>query len=632
LAEIFSYINFDAYKYQAGEKPYTSVMNRPLERLRLADKQLDAAMQFLARSLRLQTTTDTRALMHFNGSAADVVGEFEATQAGNNGELFGYDGFMKGAAFVQPAATNLLGGVSGLNPAMTSLNGWTLTGITAQKAEVKVDATGLTISNLNGTSIPAGNVEAVSGEFSSAPGHPLALSIEFETPNNLVADSVNVEVGVRFSQTSGGAVIGTASITASPIVWNGRMILENSVVPANGNFAKAFVKISYASGSKAQVRVKNFMVEDSKLAHLFSIGTKAATSLTYANLVDFSGDAVTILGWMNLSQSLLSEHMSPICPVCLVSDDGATFIQPEHLHDDAGNLVFNLVRTNGTTRQATSEDVSLDGANRGTYLPFALRMSKTAGVVEFAIVDASFTIQKASIPLPSPLPSGRWDLRIGRGDGRTEEFGGGVTEIRYDTAWINDFELSLIALSRRPFSTGIDDEEDSFPNEYGVNLIENPCGKYGNYFWGTFPANFQAVSEDNLIGSGFVWSGTAAADVSVASELIPIANGQNFHLSARMGSAAGTTGTHGIAVTFYASNGTTVVGSPLTVPATPASSATKYELSSSGIAGASYMRVSMYASSGFTSSKAFWSKLKLSYGEDSLFSDDSTPAFAVYAP
>jgi hypothetical protein len=30
---------------------------------------------------------------------------------------------------------------------------------------------------------------------------------------------------------------------------------------------------------------------------------------------------------MNLSQSLLSEHMSPICPVCLVSDDGATFIQ-----------------------------------------------------------------------------------------------------------------------------------------------------------------------------------------------------------------------------------------------------------------------------------------------------------------
>jgi hypothetical protein len=630
LAEIFSYIDFDTYKYRAGEYPYVSVMNRPLDRLRVADNQLDSAFQFLARSTQLRVTPDTRALMHFNGNSVDAVGENEATKSGTDAEIFSYDGFMKGAAFIQPAATNLLGGVVGLNPALTSLNGWTVTGITTQKAEIKVDATGVTVSNLNGTSIPSGAVELVSGVFSSSPGHPLAYSIEFETPNNLLADLVSVEIGVRFSAPSGGAVIATRSITVNPVVWSGKVVVENSDVPDTGSFAKAFIRINYAANSKASVRVKNFMVEDSKLSHMFSLGTKAATRLSYTGMLDFNVDAITVLGWMKMSTAFVLEHMGVVCPISLVSPDGAQHISPEHSHDDAGNLVFNLCRSTTNVVDITSTDIDLDGGNKDKYMMFALRLRRSTLSAELILIDSTFNIHKADIEVDS-FAAGKWTLKIGTGDTRTIEFGGPVAEVRYDAAYLSDFELMVMALSAKPFSTG-DADDVQLPEQFGVNLLENPCGKLNNFGWSTFPANFQAAVEDNTIGSGFIWSGTANADVTVSSILVPIASGQNYHLKGYMGSAAGTTGEYGLSVTYYAANGTTVVGTPLTIPATPASSATPYEISSAGVAGASYLKVGMYVKNGFTSTKAYWTRLKAEYGEESVFSDDSTPALTTYAP
>lgn len=630
LAEIFSYIDFDAYKYQSGEYPYVSVMNRPLERLRIADSQLDAAMQFIARSSQLRTTTDTRALMHFAGTSFDCVGENEATKTGTDAELFSYDGFMKGAAFIQPAATNLLSGVAGLNPALTSLNGWTLTGVTTQKAEVKVDSSGVTISNINGTSIPSGAIEIVSGVFSTSPGHPLAYSIELQTPNNLLADSISVEIGVRFSSTSGGATIATRSTTVSPVVWNGKVVVESSDVPTNGGFAKAFIRINYAANSKASIRLRNFMVEDSKISHVFSLGTKAATSLEYRNMLDFSGDSFTVLGWMKMSTAFVLEHMSVVCPISLKSSDGTIHIAPEHSHDDAGNLVFNLNRSLNNVVNLSSTDLNLDGANKNQYVLFALRLRKSTNSAELVIIDKDMGLHKVSITISS-FPSGKWTLKVGKGDTRTIEFSGPVAELRYDNAYLTDYELLVMALSAKPFSTG-DSEDLDMPGQFGVNMIENPCGKLNNFGWTTFPANFQAAVEDTTIGSGFVWSGTAGADTTVYGQLIPIAVGQNYHFSGYAGSAAGTTGEYGFSITYYAANGTTVVGSPLTLPATAASTATKYEISSAGVAGAAYLKVGMYVKNSFSSSKAYWTRLKMEYGEESFFSDDSTPALATYAP
>ena len=302
--------------------------------------------------------------------------------------------------------------------------------------------------------------------------------------------------------------------------------------------------------------------------------------------------------------------------------------------------IRHFVTDKGSGKFTVAESTSVYGtkltipeADYNKYLPVMLRRKtvNNLAIVDILVLCSDGTLLKANLGNIT-LNSSYYSIIVGKDPNETitpSYFNGGITELRYDEEWLNDAQFTMMALNEQPFNTGYESVDLAWykPN---ANLIKNPEGKLGLNFWEDAPTNFDAIVEDVDIGSGFKWFDTSAATSDVKSAPVTASAGTPFTLSSTITASADATGQVGIKLSFYSDlAGTTYIGCASAQAGVGSTSdcvvkaVTPSEVRS--------VRAIMYIASA-TATSVKWSKLKLEKGSTSTkFTDDYTPAYAVYA-
>lgn len=303
--------------------------------------------------------------------------------------------------------------------------------------------------------------------------------------------------------------------------------------------------------------------------------------------------------------------------------------------------IRHLVEDKGTGRFTPSVSETIIGSkivlpeiDYNTYRPVMLRKRtvNNLAIIDLLVLCSDLSLLKATLT-DVVLNSSYYSIVVGKDPNETitpSYFNGGISELRYDAEWLNDAQFTMMALNELPFSLGYEAEDLSWfkPN---VNLIKNPDGKLGKNFWSDLPENFTSVVEDSEIGSGFSWHNASVTTADIKS--IPVLLGENVQLtySAKVKTNADTTGIVGIKLNFYSDvAGTTYIGYASSQAAIGGQETT-YTVKATTPTGTQSVRAIMYVASS-TSSSITWTKLKLE--RDSVatkFTDEYTPAYAVYA-
>lgn len=155
--------------------------------------------------------------------------------------------------------------------------------------------------------------------------------------------------------------------------------------------------------------------------------------------------------WCTFKPYTLATHAGPIGPLFVAMPD--IKIGGVHRAKDGYTLTLCLYisHTNGGEVEYGPE-FTIPDEYQDNYLLSAVRIrpsEETAGksIVEFAVC-AGPTIYKSELLIDSTLIK-QGDFILGTDFGATDFFNGPVTEVRYDTEWINDTELYIISLAKR---------------------------------------------------------------------------------------------------------------------------------------------------------------------------------------
>ena len=303
--------------------------------------------------------------------------------------------------------------------------------------------------------------------------------------------------------------------------------------------------------------------------------------------------------------------------------------------------IRHLVADKGTGKFVASMSETLTGnkvaipeADYNTYRPCMLRKRTVNNIttIDLLILCSDLSLLKSTLT-DIVLNSSYYSIIVGKDPNENitpSYFNGGISELRYDAEWLNDAEFTMMALNEQPFSLGYESTDLTWfkPN---VNLIKNPDGKLGTNFWSDMPVNFSAVAEDSEMGSGFIWNSSISVTADIKNSQVLLGENVPLTYSARLKTSSDTTGIVGIKLNFYSDTaGTTYIGYASTQAAVGGQE-TDYTVKATTPTGTQSVRAIMYVA-GSTSTKISWTKLKLERNSSATkFSDDYTPAYAVYA-
>ena len=434
----------------------------------------------------------------------------------------------------------------------------------------------------------------------------------------------------------------------------------NQINNYNLNYGPLFISGTPTTGTRSYTVTTPAVVGDTVTIEAveFSCVASGATGAQFNVGVDNNETAANIKAALEINTSIADDYTITINNnvITLTEKISGTYHTPAEATCTGTLVIFNgtaatsspntvgirhLVADKGTGKFTASVSETVIGSkltipesDYNTYRPIMLRKKTTNNVatVDLLILCSDLTLLKSTIT-DIILNSSYYSIVVGKDPNDTitpSYFNGGISELRYDAEWLNDAQFTMMALNELPFSLGYESEDLSWfkPN---VNLIKNPDGKLGKNFWSDTPENFTALVEDVNVGSGFYWHNTSVTTADIKS--VPVLLGENIPLtySAKVKTNADTTGIVGIKLNFYSDvAGTTYIGYASSQAAIGGQETT-YTVKATTPTGTQSVRAIMYVASS-TSSSITWTKLKLE--RDSVatkFTDDYTPAYAVYA-
>ena len=434
----------------------------------------------------------------------------------------------------------------------------------------------------------------------------------------------------------------------------------NQINNYNLNYGPLFISGTPTTGTRSYTVTTTAVVDDTVTIEsvIFTCVASGATGNQFNVGVDTAETATNLKAALEINTSIADDYTITLdgSIITLTEKVSGTYHTPPDAECTGTIAITNgtpvtsspntvgirhLVADKGTGNFVASVSENIIGnkvllpeADYDTYRPVMLRKRTVNNLaeVDLLVLCSDLTLLKSSLT-DIVLNSSYYSLVIGK-DPRENitpsYFNGGISELRYDAEWLNDAEFTMMALNELPFSLGYEKADLAWfkPN---VNLIKNPDGRLGKNFWLDAPESFVAVVEDATIGSGFAWSDVASATADVKSS--PVLLGENIPLTyrAKVKTRTDTTGIVGIKLNFYSDTAGTMYIGYASSQAAVGGQETSYTVKATAPTGTQSVRAIMYVA-GSTSSSVTWTKLKLE--RDSVatkFTDDYTPAYAVYA-
>lgn len=644
--QVISEVDYDATKVIAGEGATTENFNRTLISSINADAALESALTYLARSSSLYTTNNTKFLSHCEGKGIDVINAVAPILTTQPEDVFLPDNTFIGATWPQRAVTNMMS-YGSTDSSMKTQTGWSIT--ISEGTGVSIISTSddyTQVSNLNKADdiIPGDVVLSTAVVPITDAGaeslNKISGGFTFITTYNMM--STGTELIYTFDMLNNrGAVVKTQDVSLIRGEYNGVVGLENIDIPKGATKFQIHIRIKFKnSDSRASFTLKNVMVQTGGILSPYTAVQRQQCTVRYNNISNPDNGDITAMCWCTFKPYTLATHAGPIGPLFVAMPD--IKIGGVHRAKDGYTLTLCLYisHTDGGEVEYGPE-FTIPDEYQDNYLLSAVRIrpsEETAGksIVEFAVC-AGPTIYKSELLIDSTLIK-QGDFILGTDFGATDFFNGPVTEVRYDTEWINDTELYIISLAKKAFSfkksndLGASDAGDSILDtldKVGVNLILNPTGRLAFIGWNNYPENyFSVIHNDTYAGNAFLWVGNADNDYQIISNQMNIKASNVYTMRAVMYSDQNSAGEAGIGVTWYTQEGTEISTSKINMThiATPK----YYSLSVVAPSNAVSASVFMYVTKTLKTTRLTWSRLKFEMGDATQFTDDSGAGYALY--
>ena len=657
--QVLTAVDTETVKIKDGEYGTPDVMNRALMASINGDAALEAALTYMGRSSSLFTTDTTRFLSHCEGEGLDVISAKSPTLTTDAATVFIADQNFLGAAWPSKAVTNLLSNVSGASTSLTVAADtyWTIANPDGVQATISYGADGATVDNHTyASTITPGFVTFTTPKTpltgtGAATQNKISVGYTAICKYNMVKYGLSAGLVMEFYDTN-NTVIDSTEVKVVKGELNAWVAIEDYTIPTNATSFSLQIKLGFNNtDSKGIITVQRLMAMAGSALLPWTETTREQSTAVYEDVVDFANGDITASCWAIFKPYSLVTHTGPIGPLFL-SNDYVSF-GGVHQSSDGANLVLALRMKQKDQDPVYGPKVTIPNDYINTYLWSALRIRQdeadtTKAVVEYVII-AGYNIYVSSLTVNKGLID-TFDLSIGYGrpftstslDG-TEYFNGPITEVRYDTEWLNDTEAYVISLSKKPFSfkksndLGAAESVETVVDvldRTGVNLIVNPTGRLGLLSWnweGATPAGFATVHNDAETGNCFEYIGSTATTVgyTLASDYITIQPTTTYTLRAMMSFATGSTGSIGIGIAWYDSSFIRI-DSVSRVDCVADSSTKYYKMTATSSGTAKYAKVLLLLGTGLKTTKALWSRLKLEAGDATQFSDDSGAGYAVY--
>lgn len=644
--QVISEVDYDATKVIAGEGATTENFNRTLISSINADAALESALTYLARSSSLYTTNNTKFLSHCEGKGIDVINAVAPILTTQPEDVFLPDNTFIGAAWPQRAVTNMMS-YGSTDSSMKTQTGWSITipeGTGVSIISTSDDYT--QVSNLNKADdiIPGDVVLSTAVVPITDAGaeslNKISGGFTFITTYNMM--STGTELIYTFDMLNdSGAVVKTQDVSLIRGEYNGVVGLENIDIPQGATKFQIYIRIKFKnSDSRASFTLKNVMVQTGGILSPYTAVQRQQCTVRYNNISNPDNGDITAMCWCTFKPYTLATHAGPIGPLFVAMPD--IKIGGVHRAKDGYTLTLCLYisHTDGGEVEYGPE-FTIPDEYQDNYLLSAVRIrpsEETAGksIVEFAVC-AGPTIYKSELLIDSTLIK-QGDFILGTDFGATDFFNGPVTEVRYDTEWINDTELYIISLAKKAFSfkksndLGASDAGDSIQDtldKVGVNLILNPTGRLAFIGWNNYPENyFSVIHNDAYAGNAFLWVGNADNDYQIISNQMNVKASNVYTMRAVMYSDQNSAGEAGIGVTWYTQEGTEISTSKINM--THIAPPKYYSLSVVAPSNAVSASVFMYVTKTLETTRLTWSRLKFEMGDATQFTDDSGAGYALY--
>lgn len=644
--QVISEVDYDATKVIAGEGATTDNFNRTLISSINADAALESALTYLARSSSLFTTNNTKFLSHCEGKGIDVINAVAPILTTQPEDVFLPDNTFIGAAWPQRAVTNMMS-YGSTDSSMKTQTGWSITipeGTGVSIISTSDDYT--QVSNLNkADDIIPGDVVLSTAiipitDAGAESLNKISGGFTFITTYNMM--STGTELIYTFDMLNdSGAVVKTQDVSLIRGEYNGVVGLENIDIPQGATKFQIHIRIKFKnSDSRASFTLKNVMVQTGGILSPYTAVQRQQCTVRYNNISNPDKGDITAMCWCTFKPYTLATHAGPIGPLFVSMPD--IRIGGVHRAKDGSKLTLSLYISHTADGSVDyGPEFTIPDDYQDAYLLSAVRIrpseeSTGKSIVEFAIC-AGPQIYKSELLIDSSLVK-QGDFILGTDFGATDFFNGPVTEVRYDTEWVNDTELYIISLAKKAFSfkksndLGASDAGDSIQDtldKVGVNLILNPTGRLAFIGWNNYPENyFSVIHNDAYAGNAFLWVGNANNDYQIISNQMNVKASNVYTMRAVMYSDQNSAGEAGIGVTWYTQEGTEISTSKINMThiATPK----YYSLSVVAPSNAVSASVFMYVTKTLETTRLTWSRLKFEMGDATQFTDDSGAGYALY--
>ena len=636
--------DYETIRIHEGEGAHTDNFNRSVVDSINRDTALESALTYLARSSSLFVTANTRFISHCEGQGVDLIKSVAPVLTTSAEDMFLADNTFIGAAWPQRAATNMMM-YGEINSKLTSRMGWTVNNPAEIGATIISSQDGYTVvSTLHNTNdITPGDITftsliipiTVDGTNTL---NKISAGLTMITNNNM--QSTNTEFTFTFRMlNSANTVVATKSTSVKAAQYNGVVGIENMDIPATATKFQVVLQISFdAKDSYAEFTLKNVMVQAGGILAPYTETTRQQCTCEYRKVIDPSQGNITAMCWSIFKPYSLATHAGPIGPLFIKMNNMT--IGGVHRAKDGERLVFALyINENG--RATYGNEIVIPGSYLGSYMLSAIRIRPTEedaskSFVELSVV-AGEEVYKSQLVIDTvKITSG--DLILGTDHLGADFFNGPVSEVRYDTEWINDMELYIIALAKKAFSykrsndLGPADSGETIRetlDKIGVNLILNPSAKLAFVGWHDYPeSNFTISHNDTYAGNCFVWVGNSTAKHVINSEPMPIKPNNLYTMRAIMFSEERSSGDAGIGIAWYDGDDNKL--SEYSVNIAHVFMPKYYEVASVAPSEAVTARVFMYVNNDVKSTRLTWSRLKFEMGDATQFTDDSGAGYALY--
>lgn len=635
---------YEKIRVREGEGAHTDNFNRGIVDSINRDSALESALTYLARSSSLFTTANTKFLSHCEGQGVDLILANPPILTTPVEDIFLADGVFIGAAWPQRAVENMMQNAKAVS-SMKSLSGWTITNpedlgatiistpedytvvSTLQKADdIVPDTVVLETDIIPLTGVSAATLNKVSGGFT------------FTTTDNMMATGTELTYVFNIFNAS-KALIDSKTTSVIAGSYDGVVGVENIDLTSAAKYFQVQIRIEFKNeDSRASFTLKNVMVQAGGILVPYVEKARPQCTCKYNKVVDPSLGNITVMCWSRFKHYSLVTHAGPIGPVFIQM--GGVTIGGVHKAQAGENLILQLYYNNAGV-VTYGPDFTVPNKYVDDYLLSAIRIRPNESnpdnsIVEFSII-AGPAAYKSSIEIPtSQVTVG--NLILGNDAAATDFFNGPVTEVRYDKEWINDTELYMISLAKKPFSykrsndLGAADAGESVLDsldKVGVNLILNPTGKLAFVGWNNYPERqFTAVHNDMYAGNCFAWIGDALDDYEIHSDKFPVKASTLYSFRATIFSEQGSGGAAGIGIAWYDKDSNKL--GEFKANMTHIYQPKYYSISSVAPNDAVYASVFMYVEKDLRTTKLTWSRLKFEMGDPTQFTDDAGAGYALY--